>query len=93
MLASAMSRRGVVEHQYILQDVYAELTTLFEPAPDLFEELNQFIPQPYSQPKKDARPTKDILCRNVLIYGRCLDEGKGCAFNHDPDKGNTVSKT
>ncbi|UPK95818.1 hypothetical protein LCI18_006753 [Fusarium solani-melongenae] len=95
LLASVVSQRGVDEHQYMLEHVYDELSALFEPAPDLFEELTQFIPQPYSysQPKKDARPRKDILCRNVLIYGRCLNEGKGCAFNHDQQKGNTVSKT
>ncbi|MCJ1348224.1 PAB-dependent poly(A)-specific ribonuclease subunit 3, partial [Peltigera leucophlebia] len=30
--------------------------------------------------------SKDILCRNVTIYGHCRYEDKGCAFNHEPVK-------
>ncbi|KAH8699010.1 putative poly(A)-binding protein-dependent poly(A) ribonuclease [Talaromyces proteolyticus] len=30
--------------------------------------------------------TKDTLCRNITIYGKCRFEDKGCAFNHDPQK-------
>ncbi|KAL4987343.1 PAB-dependent poly(A)-specific ribonuclease subunit pan3 [Aspergillus falconensis] len=38
-------------------------------------------------PKMKAREnSKDTLCRNVTIYGRCRYEDKGCAFNHDPHK-------
>ncbi|OJJ35007.1 hypothetical protein ASPWEDRAFT_739838 [Aspergillus wentii DTO 134E9] len=40
-------------------------------------------------PKLKARENaKDTLCRNVTIYGRCRYEDKGCAFNHDPHRGN-----
>ncbi|KAL4871205.1 hypothetical protein BDV12DRAFT_164391 [Aspergillus spectabilis] len=41
-------------------------------------------------PKMKAREnSKDTLCRNVTIYGRCRYEDKGCAFNHDPHKMNS----
>lgn len=29
---------------------------------------------------------KDTLCRNILIYGHCRYEDKGCLFNHDQSK-------
>ncbi|KAI1916372.1 PAB-dependent poly(A)-specific ribonuclease subunit 3 [Ophidiomyces ophidiicola] len=39
---------------------------------------------------KGREHTKDTLCRNVTIYGRCRYEDKGCAFNHDPQRGNVT---
>ncbi|KAI7897743.1 uncharacterized protein BX663DRAFT_527391 [Cokeromyces recurvatus] len=30
------------------------------------------------------------LCRNVIIHGYCKFEGKGCEFNHDTNKTNSV---
>ncbi|OJD23498.1 PAB-dependent poly(A)-specific ribonuclease subunit PAN3 [Blastomyces percursus] len=38
---------------------------------------------------KGRENAKDTLCRNVTIYGRCRYEDKGCAFNHDPNRGNS----
>ncbi|QSS65255.1 PAB-dependent poly(A)-specific ribonuclease subunit pan3 [Histoplasma capsulatum] len=42
---------------------------------------------------KGRENAKDTLCRNVTIYGRCRYEDKGCAFNHDPHRGNAPHST
>ncbi|KAL6882414.1 PAB-dependent poly(A)-specific ribonuclease subunit PAN3 [Trichoderma longibrachiatum] len=42
-------------------------------------------------PRPKARDTKDTLCRNVVIYGHCRYQEQGCAFSHDPNKGNSNS--
>ncbi|KAK7425130.1 hypothetical protein QQX98_000044 [Neonectria punicea] len=77
-----------------VDDVCAQLSALFDSAPDLLEKLNQFLPESSSQTKQDARPqNKDILCRNVLIYGHCRYEDQGCAFNHDPENNDSISET
>ncbi|CCA66483.1 related to Pab1 dependent poly(A)-specific ribonuclease PAN3 [Serendipita indica DSM 11827] len=34
--------------------------------------------------RKPSEPSQQRQCRNVLIYGNCKYEGKGCAFYHPP---------
>ncbi|CAG8954277.1 hypothetical protein HYFRA_00005898 [Hymenoscyphus fraxineus] len=47
--------------------------------------------KPAGSPRPKGRENaKDTLCRNVLIYGHCRYEDQGCAFNHDPNKTNSV---
>jgi hypothetical protein len=33
---------------------------------------------------------KDTLCKNILIYGYCKYENKGCVFSHSTKPGNGV---
>ncbi|PVG00079.1 hypothetical protein CPB86DRAFT_872085 [Serendipita vermifera] len=40
--------------------------------------------QPVSTPKRNPEPPQQRQCRNVLIYGSCKYEGKGCTFQHPP---------
>ncbi|WAO95821.1 C3H1-type domain-containing protein [Fusarium falciforme] len=82
-----------------IQDTYAQISVLFESAPDLLEDFKQFLPKsaprtkPHSQMKQDVRPkNEDMLCQNVLIYGHCRDKDQGCKFNHGDGPG-SVSRT
>lgn len=43
-------------------------------------------PSVFPAKSKNKDNAKDILCRNVTIYGKCRYEDKGCAFNHTVDK-------
>ncbi|KAL6364387.1 hypothetical protein LRP88_01787 [Fusarium phalaenopsidis] len=94
LLASFTYRRVPGSHWRSLQRYLNALIPLFKSAPDLFEEWLLLIPNSVIQPKQDTRPkNQDLTSRDFLIYGRSRDEDMGYAFNHDPDKGNTVSKT
>ncbi|KAK5096534.1 PAB-dependent poly(A)-specific ribonuclease subunit 3 [Exophiala xenobiotica] len=50
------------------------------------EEPKTNLLSPKSKNKDNA---KEILCRNVTIYGKCRYEDKGCAFNHKVEKAAT----
>ncbi|EEU35605.1 uncharacterized protein NECHADRAFT_86789 [Fusarium vanettenii 77-13-4] len=82
-----------------VQDVEAQISALFEPTPDLWEEFKPFLPKPApstepdSQTKQDARPQKkEITCPNVVMHGHCPDKDQRCEFNHDDDT-DSVSQT
>ncbi|KAL6871357.1 kinase-like domain-containing protein [Trichoderma novae-zelandiae] len=49
--------------------------------------------RPVGSPRPKTRDTKDTLCRNVVIYGHCRYQEQGCAFSHDPNKGNSNSNS
>ncbi|KAK2747747.1 PAB-dependent poly(A)-specific ribonuclease subunit 3 [Myotisia sp. PD_48] len=49
--------------------------------------LDDGRPNTGSPKLKGRENAKDTLCRNVTIYGKCRYEDKGCAFNHDPLRG------
>ncbi|KAJ4186485.1 hypothetical protein NW755_007780 [Fusarium falciforme] len=95
LLLASVTYRGVPgAHWRTLQRYLDEVIPLFKSAPDLLEELLLPIPNSIIQLKQDARPNnQDLTRQNFLIYGRSHHEDMGRAFNHDPDKGNTVSKT
>ncbi|TGZ78965.1 hypothetical protein EX30DRAFT_126370 [Ascodesmis nigricans] len=42
-----------------------------------------------ASPRPRAKDSGNTLCRNITIYGWCRFEGKGCAFNHDPQSQKT----
>lgn len=46
-------------------------------------ELRKLSGSPLPKGRENA---KNVLCRNVFIYGHCRYEEQGCAFNHDPKK-------
>ncbi|RKF60754.1 PAN2-PAN3 deadenylation complex subunit PAN3 [Erysiphe neolycopersici] len=46
-------------------------------------ELRKLSGSPLPKGRENAR---NVLCRNVLIYGHCRYEELGCAFNHDPNR-------
>ncbi|KAJ4209546.1 hypothetical protein NW759_013402 [Fusarium solani] len=94
LLASFTYRRVPGAHWHSLQRYLNALIPLFKSAPDLFEEWLLLLPNSVIQPKQDARPkNQDLTSRDFLIYGRSHNEDMDYAFNHDPDKGDTVSKT
>lgn len=52
--------------------------------------LDEEQPSGISPRPKARENAKETLCRNVVIYGKCRFEDKGCAFNHDTTKANGV---
>ncbi|ORY67440.1 PAB-dependent poly(A)-specific ribonuclease subunit PAN3 [Pseudomassariella vexata] len=46
-----------------------------------------------ASPRPKTRDSKDTLCRNILIYGKCRYENQGCAFNHDQNKADSFENS
>ncbi|RSM12538.1 hypothetical protein CEP52_002366 [Fusarium oligoseptatum] len=87
------SRKG---EETSIRDIDAQIRPLTDPFPNLRDwnlalsaseggQDTQLKTQDAQQ--DDVQPkTKDILCREVLIYGHCQYEDQGCVFNHDPNR-------
>ncbi|RSL44900.1 hypothetical protein CEP53_011008 [Fusarium sp. AF-6] len=78
-----------------IRDVEAQIRAL---ANSLFEYLSTTLLESINEEQDaqlktqdaqqdDVQPkTEDILCREVLLYGHCRYEDRGCVFNHDPNR-------
>ncbi|EOO00743.1 putative histone deacetylase complex protein [Phaeoacremonium minimum UCRPA7] len=58
-----------------IQEVYAQVTTLFNSAPDLLEDFKQFLPESAASARGGARPSEDLTMNNSNQTNQAARDG------------------